>query len=148
MSVERSREKMAMWGEGQALPAVDFEAGVRLTGGDRRLYEELLVRFEAEYRECDEEIEREAAAGRLDEAARLAHSVKGIAGVLAAQPLQRAAQRLESALKGKGESAQALADFRLELKLTIAALRTEGRPLTENGGRGVAGEVLEEWSNA
>mgnify|MGYP001378634552 CR=1 FL=1 len=129
MSVERSRGKMVMWVEGEALPAVDFEAGVRLTGGDRRLYEELLVRFEAEYRACDEEIEREAADGRVDEAARLAHSVKGIAGVLAAQPLQRAAQRLESALKGEGEAAQALADFRVELKLTIAALRAEGWPL-------------------
>lgn len=112
---------------GQSPPKVDFETGVRQTGGDRRLYQELLRRFEAEYRACDEDIEREAAAGRVDEAARLAHSVKGIAGVLAACPLQRAAQRLESALKGEGASAQALADFRLELKLTIAALRAEGR---------------------
>ncbi|WP_136514010.1 ATP-binding protein [Geomonas edaphica] len=108
---------------GQTLPRVDFETGVRQTGGDRRLYLDLLGQFEFEYREQGEEIEGEVAAGRLDEAARLAHSVKGIAGVLAAQPLQRAAQRLESALKGEGESAQALADFRLELKLTIAFLR-------------------------
>ncbi len=133
---------------GQMLPRVDFETGMRQTGGDRRLYLDLLRQFEHEYRDRGEEIEREVAAGRLDEAARLAHSVKGIAGVLAAQPLQRAAQRLESALKGEGESAQALADFQLELKLTIVALRTEARPLTESGERGGMGEMFEECSSA
>lgn len=130
-----SREKTVLGEEGQALPKVDFEAGIRQTGGDRRLYRELLRRFELEYRECDEEIEREAAAGRWSEAARLAHSVKGIAGVLAAQPLQRAAQSLERALKGEGEAVQALAHFRLELELTIAALRGEGSRCPDSGER-------------
>lgn len=110
-----------------APPKVDVEAGVRHAGGDRRLYRELLRRFELEYRDSGETIEREVVAGRRDEAARLTHAVKGIAGVLAAQPLQRAAQRLESVLKGEGEPAQALADFREELTLTMGALRAEER---------------------
>ncbi|WP_224981343.1 PAS domain-containing hybrid sensor histidine kinase/response regulator [Geomonas agri] len=105
---------------------VDFETGVRQTGGDRKLYRDLLRQFEREYQNQGAEIEREIRAGNKEEAARLAHSVKGIAGVLAAQPLHGAAQRLETALKGEGDPTRVLADFREELIGTIACLQAEG----------------------
>ncbi|HSN14073.1 MAG TPA: response regulator, partial [Anaeromyxobacteraceae bacterium] len=102
------------------VPKVDLETGVRLTGGDLRLYRELLGQFEVEYRDRCGEIERQALAGNLEEAARLAHAVKGIAGVLAAKPLQEAAQRLETALRGGADFSGELGAFREELRLTLA----------------------------
>ncbi|UPU37195.1 PAS domain S-box protein [Geomonas paludis] len=105
---------------------IDFETGVRQTGGDRKLYRDLLKQFEREYQDQGAAIEREIRAGNKEEASRLAHSVKGIAGVLAAQPLHGAAQRLETALKGEGDVTRVLSDFRDELQTTIACLQAEG----------------------
>ncbi|QWV92334.1 PAS domain S-box protein [Geomonas oryzisoli] len=112
--------------ERQPVPKIDFETGVRQTGGDRKLYRDLLKQFEREYQGQGGEIEREIRDGNREEASRLAHSVKGIAGVLAAQPLRGAAQRLETALKGEGDLTRVLADFRQELEATIACLQAEG----------------------
>ncbi|MBJ6752423.1 PAS domain-containing hybrid sensor histidine kinase/response regulator [Geomonas anaerohicana] len=112
--------------ERSSVAKIDFETGVRQTGGDRKLYRDLLSQFEREYQDQVTEIEREIRAGNKEEASRLAHSVKGIAGVLAAQPLHGAAQRLETALKGEGDLTRVLSDFREELKATIACLQAEG----------------------
>ncbi|WP_224963084.1 PAS domain-containing hybrid sensor histidine kinase/response regulator [Geomonas subterranea] len=113
-------------GQRQQTVKIDFETGVRQTGGDRRLYRDLLKQFEREYQGQAAEIEREIKAGHKEEASRLAHSVKGIAGVLAAQPLHGAAQRLETALKGDGSAAGELRDFEEELKATMACLQADG----------------------
>ncbi|QXE85421.1 PAS domain S-box protein [Geomonas nitrogeniifigens] len=112
--------------ERQPVAKIDFETGVRQTGGDRKLYRDLLKQFEREYQNQGGEIEREIRGGNREEAARLAHSVKGIAGVLAAQPLHGAAQRLETALKGEGDLGKELSDFQEELKGTIGCLQADG----------------------
>ncbi|MBU5615307.1 PAS domain-containing hybrid sensor histidine kinase/response regulator [Geomonas azotofigens] len=127
---------------------IDFETGVRQTGGDRALYRDLLGQFEREYRDQGDEIEREIRGGNKEEAARLAHSVKGIAGVLAAKPLHGAAQRLESALKGEGDLTRVLFDFREELKETIACLQAEGwRNLTSSASPEAGGAAAVRRSN-
>ena len=102
---------------------VDMVQGLYLVGGDRGLYRDLLQRFELEYASKGEEVRREVAQGNLQKAAHLAHSVKGISGVLAAHPLQGAAQRLEAALKRDGEELEPLLkDFEAEISATIAYL--------------------------
>lgn len=110
----------------RGLIPVDFEAGVRLTGGDAAFYRDLLARFQQEYGARGEEVRRELALGNRQEASRLAHSVKGVAGVLAAYPLHGAAFRLESALKGSGGDPELhLAEFQAELSRALAYLREQ-----------------------
>ena len=109
----------------QAARRIDVETGIRQTGGNRELYRDLLNRFELEYGAKGEEIRREVSIGNLQQASYLAHSVKGIAGVLAAVPLQSAAQRLETALKCNGEIDLFVKEFQEELAATLAYLRED-----------------------
>jgi len=105
---------------------LDQESGIRQIGGSRQLYLDLLHRFVDEYAASPAQLEAEIGRGNLAQAAITAHSVKGIAGVLAALPLQRAAAELEGALAGGGERvAAALARFRYELEGVLGALPEE-----------------------
>lgn len=71
-----------------------------------------------------EEIQREVGQGNLKQAADLAHAVKGVSGVLGAQPLLKAARRLEAVLKqGDVEPGPCLQEFKDELEATLEYLR-------------------------
>jgi CheY-like chemotaxis protein len=78
---------------------LDITQGIRLVGGDRALYEELLRRFVLEYREKGDEIRKETETGNISKAAYIAYGVREIAGLLAAGPLQSAAARIELELR-------------------------------------------------
>ena len=124
------REPAAVRQEREAAPApgatLDRERGVRQIGGSRELYRDLLQRFAEEYRATPEALGSAIGRGNLPGAALIAHSVKGIAGVLAAVPLQCAAAELESALSGDGESVEAaMAEFRCKLEDLLGELPWE-----------------------
>jgi PAS domain S-box-containing protein len=113
-------------GTGGSPMPLDTELGVRQIGGSRELYLNLLHRFRCEYGATPEALAAEIARGNLPGAALIAHSVKGIAGVLAALPLQGAAAELERALTADREnSAAALARFRQELETLLSVLPAE-----------------------
>jgi PAS domain S-box-containing protein len=115
--------------------AIDFQTGIRQIGGDRALYRDLLGRFAAEYGEKGEELRREVESGNLQHAARLAHSLTGVAGVLAALPLQSAAKRLEAALKSGDRGVELLvARFQGELAAALASVREELSPRPAGSG--------------
>jgi len=59
--------------------AVNVEAGLATVGGNRDLYRELLLRFVDHYGESARELRGMLACGDLRGAARLAHTVKGVA---------------------------------------------------------------------
>jgi HPt (histidine-containing phosphotransfer) domain-containing protein len=116
----------------EALPGpaahLDMEEGIRQIGGSRELYLSLLLRFADEYGATPDALESEIGKGNLSGAALLAQAVKGIAGVLAAQPLQRAAAELERTLQQGGlRVGVALAGFRHELESVLSALPEEIR---------------------
>jgi PAS domain S-box-containing protein len=107
----------------QTLAGLDMEKGIRQIGGSRDLYLTLLRRFAAEYSSAPAQLATEIQRGDLAAAALLAHSVKGIAGVLAAQPLQNAAAELERALSGAGNDLEtARAGFNDQLEKVLTAL--------------------------
>ena len=76
--------------------------GLGRINNNTRLYRDLLLRVKSDYPDAAKDIRRLKEKGAQDEAQRLAHSIKGVAGNLGAKPLQAAAQELESLLK-KGE---------------------------------------------
>ncbi len=127
---EREKEGERPDGEGEQEPEaqelLDVETGIRQIGGDRALYLELLNRFVQEYGGKAEEAGREVDSGNLQGALLLAHSIKGIAGVLAALPLQRAAQGLETGLRKNSGGIEPLVEsFRDRLTATVAQVERE-----------------------
>ena len=87
-------------GEGLArLRTVDAPALLSILG-DEAFVIRLLTQMRASETGLADDIDAALAAGRRDEAARLAHRLKGVAGNLRAGAVHAAAARLESALAG------------------------------------------------
>ena len=105
-----------------ARPRVDFEAGLRSTGGDAAFYEQMLAKFRASYAVSDREIAEALAYGDVVGARRIAHSVKGVAGNLGARELQERAAVLEQAVADETKRAEALVDFRKALAEALAVI--------------------------
>jgi len=63
--------------------------------GDHRLFTHILKHFRDEYRHTGAAIRKALAAGDLQLAQQVAHTVKGAAGLIGAHALQRAALALE-----------------------------------------------------
>lgn len=83
-----------------ALPVLDSEAGVERLMGNRALYVRVLARFRSDYRDAPAALRRALAAHDTALAQRLAHTLKGAAGMIEAPALQAAALALEDALRG------------------------------------------------
>lgn len=83
------------------LPGVDIAAGLARLQGNTGLYRQLLLDFADKYHAVTEEIRRLIAAGDLETAERLAHTVKGIAGNISAKNVHQTARQLEDSLKEK-----------------------------------------------
>ena len=87
-------------------PAIDRAGGIARLMGDAALFARVLARFRKEYRHAADGIHNALAAGDLPLAQRLAHTLKGAAGMIEAVPLHAEAQALEHALRqGAGDHA-------------------------------------------
>jgi HPt (histidine-containing phosphotransfer) domain-containing protein len=85
------------------LPGIDIKDGLGRVGGNTRLYREILVRLYADFADAHSEIGRLLSESQSDEAQRLAHSIKGVAGNIGAKALQAAAANVEAAIEGGSE---------------------------------------------
>jgi DNA-binding response OmpR family regulator len=75
--------------------AVDVRAGIAAMMGDEALYRRLLRMFLEREADFADRFRRARAEGQAKAAMRLAHDLKSVAGSLGAEPLRRAAARLE-----------------------------------------------------
>jgi signal transduction histidine kinase/DNA-binding response OmpR family regulator len=81
------------------LPGISVATGLARLGGNMKLYREILTDFHRDYSDVAERI-REALGSRDQESAqRLAHTVKGVSGNIAAEELHKRAGELESAIR-------------------------------------------------
>ena len=88
----------------EAIAGIDLADGLNRVGGNRELYRSLLIELRDGYAKAPAELAGHIEAGRKQEAQRLAHSIKGVAGNVGAGGLQAAAAAVESALKdGRAE---------------------------------------------
>jgi two-component system sensor histidine kinase/response regulator len=95
---------------------VNHADGVARLMGDAALFARVLVRFRKEYRHAAGSIRGALAAGDTELALRLAHTLKGAAGMIEAVPLREEARALEQALRhGAGDPGQRV--MRLERAL-------------------------------
>jgi CheY-like chemotaxis protein len=107
-----------------SLPGIDVDTGLLRCMHDAGLYRELLVQFHQHYAKAASQLEDMLAAKKVEDAAFLAHAVKGAAGNLGADALSAAAGEVESALRHRRDSelnARAAA-FRNALDVVNAAL--------------------------
>lgn len=114
------------------IPGIDLETATRNVGGNSKLLRKLLQNFQKDHAGDVEKIQSALDGSDLGEAQRIAHTVKGIAGTLAASELQAAASKLESLLKAEdGESAQRQLG---ELAPVLQALLSALAPVADGGG--------------
>jgi PAS domain S-box-containing protein len=90
------------------LPGVDAALGLKRVAGNEKLYRKLLADFSRDYPGSAEAIAAALDAGKTDEAARLAHTLKGVAGNIGAMDLHLAAKEVDAAFKA-GDAAAARA---------------------------------------
>ena len=99
---------------------IDSEAAIKLLDNDNELYIEVLNMFINDYSSSAEEIKNFYNEGKLEDAHRIAHTFKGIAGNIGAPKLKEIATKLD--LKFKSEETNLDADINLfcnEIKETI-----------------------------
>jgi len=129
------------------LPGIDTAAGLATCIGDRRLYRKLLRMFRDGHDNFAEQFRMAQASDDPRAATRCAHNLKGVAGTIGAQALQKAAEALEAGCrKGAGEKRvdQLLDPVLSELSSVLEALRsleeTESPSVTSDSGCKVNGD--------
>jgi len=105
-------------GHDASSPAVNHADGVARLMGDAALFARVLARFRKEYRHAAGSIRDALAAGDTQLALRLAHTLKGAAGMIEAVQLRDEAHALEQALRhGDGDGNPGRQVLRLERAL-------------------------------
>jgi two-component system sensor histidine kinase/response regulator len=145
---EATRRDVAL-ARAEGLPGIDRATGLRRVAGNEALYGKLLLDFHREYAGSTDRIRAAIGEGRLTDAERQVHTLKGVAGNIGAMELHRRAQELDSALC-LGEGGQAgslLTEVERELSRVIegleplAAQAAATRAGTEASGAGSGGTV-------
>ena len=98
------------------LPGIDTTAGLAITQGNEKLYRKLLLKFRDGQRDFEANFKAALVSDDPDEAGRVAHTLKGVAGNIAANELRAAASELEQACRNEIEDVSEL------LEAVLAAL--------------------------
>src|SRR5690348_5597600 len=104
------------------IPRIDTTTALRRTGGNRKRYESLLVRFADSQSAAPSDIRAALATGDTMAARRIAHSLKGASANLGADSLAEKAAKVEAAIESKQAIAPALEELSQSLNATIAAI--------------------------
>ena len=107
------------------LPGIDIESGLARVSGNKKLYRKLLVKLRTDYSNFSEEIKKAIENNNLDEAERFAHTVKGVAGNIGVNNLQKSAEDLEAGIRERNTARydSLLNDFSRELDRVITTLK-------------------------
>ncbi len=106
---------------------LDTAQGLRRVAGNRKLYLSLLGQLVDGHADAADQILESLGRGDRAVAERLAHTVKGTAGNLAAGPVQAAAGALEKAIRDGAEAAR-VESLRLQLGEALGRLSSSLRP--------------------
>jgi signal transduction histidine kinase/DNA-binding response OmpR family regulator len=104
------------------IPGIDTPTALKRTGGNRKRYESLLLRFAESQAGAARDIREALAAQDSRTAERFAHSLKGAAGNLGATSLAEAAARTEGEITSKQSTRVSLDELSRTLDATIRAI--------------------------
>jgi HPt (histidine-containing phosphotransfer) domain-containing protein len=106
------------------LAGVDVAAGLERTAGNKRLYRDLLSQFTVRHESTGNRIKEALESGDHNQAERLAHSLKGVAGNLRINQIFILAGALESAIRESHAATKGLIEeFTLALDRQIRIIR-------------------------
>jgi len=128
MAAAPDNEAQSLTARLAAIPGLDAELGLKAVRGRMESYTRLLGKFIDSHGEDFPAIARHLAGGEIDEARRLAHSMKGAAGALGAVAVQAAAAELEKAIRAE-QPAAIIEPLRQSLAAAYGALGDALRPL-------------------
>ena len=128
---EGSRHEMP-----EQLSPFDLPAALARANGKPELLRKMLLSFRDQYKSAPSELRRQIAEGKAEEAALLAHSLKGVAATLEAKDLAAAAANIERALRDSGAHGLDALIARMEdvLHPAIAAANALDRRATPASG--------------
>ena len=95
----------------ETIPCLDSEAGLRSVRGRTETYRRMLSLFVQTHRDDIQLFRQWLQDGKLEEAQRRAHTLKGLGGTLGAEPLRARAAALEQVLKEGGAVEPALSEL-------------------------------------
>ena len=84
------------------IDGIDVESGLKRVGGNKKLYKSLLIKFHDNYADYTGRIRQAFKKGDMELAKRLAHTVKGVSGNIAALSLYEKATALDAGIKTGG----------------------------------------------
>jgi two-component system, sensor histidine kinase and response regulator len=99
--IEREQKPAASSSAGipEHLPPFDIAAALARANGKPQLLRKMMLSFRDQYKGAAGELQQQIAEGKTEEASRLAHSLKGVAGTLEAKELASTAANIEQALR-------------------------------------------------
>jgi PAS domain S-box-containing protein len=109
------------------IPGLNAELGLRFVGGGVEVYRRILRQFAAHYADTNEQLSTHLAARDYPQIVAIAHSLKGVCGLLGAASVQTAAEALEAAIITNQPDAaieSAAVAMRDELAALIGAIDT------------------------
>jgi len=87
-----------------SLPGIDIDSALKRINGNKELFKNLLKEFLKSYQDASDKIHDALQKGDTEFAARMSHTIKGIAGNFSANELYTAAFQLEKGIKEKREN--------------------------------------------
>lgn len=124
-SLSREPENRAPTVDMPLLKGIDTEAGLSRMAGNVDSYRKVLIRFSNNHVNAGEEMKDAIESGNYNQAQRLAHAIKGVAGNIGADHLYQTGSDLERALRDNDTKAiEALKeDFSVSLSEVITAAK-------------------------
>jgi len=106
------------------LPGLAIKLGLSRMGGNRKLYRQLLTKFRGSQAQAASDIRRELEAGDGKAAARIAHTLRSVAGNIGAEDLSRVAGELERAIKAEATDSLSalLPDFEAKMAQAVSSI--------------------------
>lgn len=106
------------------LPGIDIPSGIKRLNGNSKLYKKLLLDFSETYASSAKEIKSMLNKGDIDTAARMCHTLIGVAGNLSAYGIHNVARDLKTAIaqESTAELDRLLLELNKELHLVVNSL--------------------------
>ena len=116
------------------IPGIDFPTGLKRVAGNTKLYRKLLLSFRENNRNLPSDIKAAFEKDDQELAQRLAHTIKGVSGNIAANDVYNSAARLEECIKNKDRRTfpVLLRDFSDNLDYVLSSISILDR--TESAG--------------
>ncbi|MBF0287658.1 MAG: response regulator [SAR324 cluster bacterium] len=86
----------------ETMPGLQIATGLTRVGGNQKTYLDILKMFQKNQRQAIQEVQEALQSQEIEQAIRLAHTLKGVAGNIGAMELHEAAKELESDIKENG----------------------------------------------